>query len=549
MLVAFAAIMLATLLAALDQTIVATALPQIAADLKGFEHLSWVVTAYLLASTVTVPLYGKLSDLYGRRRLFVVSISLFLAGSALCGFAQDMTQLIAFRALQGLGAGGLLPLSQAAIADLFSPRERGRYQGYIGSVWATAAVAGPAARRHAHRHRLLALDLLDQPPAGRLRARGRDAHDAPRRPHARAPDRLAGSGRAERRRLVRSCSPARGRGPTSPGRPHRCSRAFAIGALSIVVFLVVERRAPEPLLPLTLFRGRTFAVSTSAALAIGAVLFGVTIYVPVYMQGVLGASATSSGVVLIPLTFGWVAASFTSGQLISKTGRYRVYPLLGSSLVLAGCLLLTLLDADTSRRRSASAYLVVIGVGMGCMFQTFVIATQNRVDPGDLGVATAAIQFFRSMGGSLAVAILGALLIARLPIEHRPEPAHLRRRAGPRRRPRGAQRRHARRLRRVRPARGRDPRAGVPAAGARVAHQAPLRRSCTFRCPIVGEEMRTLAGCLSGRRRRRARFPSGLPRRNPPKRRPRRRPAAPWASARSSRCSRERATPRSPRCW
>src|SRR6187399_2373310 len=142
-LVAFAAIMLATLLAALDQTIVATALPQIAADLKGFEHLSWVVTAYLLASTVTVPLYGKLSDLYGRRRLFVVSISLFLAGSALCGFAQDMTQLIAFRALQGLGAGGLLPLSQAAIADLFSPRERGRYQGYIGSVWATAAVAGP----------------------------------------------------------------------------------------------------------------------------------------------------------------------------------------------------------------------------------------------------------------------------------------------------------------------------------------------------------------------------------------------------------------------
>jgi MFS family permease len=190
--------------------------------------------------------------------------------------------------------------------------------------------------------------------------------------------------------------------------------AFAIGAVSIVVFLVVERRAPEPPLPLTLFRSRTFAVPTSAALAIGAVLFGITIYVPVYMQGVLGASATSSGVVLIPLTFGWVAASFTSGQLISKTGRYRIYPLLGSSLVLAGCLLLTLLDVDTSQAL-ASAYLVVIGVGMGCMFQTFVIATQNRVDPADLGVATAAIQFFRSMGGSLAVAILGALLIARLP--------------------------------------------------------------------------------------------------------------------------------------
>ena len=182
------------------------------------------------------------------------------------------------------------------------------------------------------------------------------------------------------------------------------------------------------------------------------------------MQGVLGASATSSGVVLIPLTFGWVAASFTSGQLISKTGRYRVYPLLGSSLVLAGCLLLTLLDADTSQAL-ASAYLVVIGVGMGCMFQTFVIATQNRVDPADLGVATAAIQFFRSMGGSIAVAILGALLIARLPGGHRPEPAtaaHGRPEAA-----RGAQRRHARGVRGGRPARGRDPRAGVPAAGAR----------------------------------------------------------------------------------
>lgn len=412
-LVAFAAVMLATLLAALDQTIVATALPQIAADLQGFEHLSWVVTAYLLASTVTVPLYGKLSDLYGRRRLFVVSISVFLVGSALCGLAQDMNQLIAFRALQGIGAGGLLPLSQAAIADLFSPRERGRYQGYIGSVWATAAVAGPllggtltdtVSWRWIFWLNLplaafaLVVVMRTMRPGGRTREHTIDWLGAA----------VLSVGVSA---ILLACAWA---GTDYAWTSVPVLGGFVLGLVSIAVFLVVERRAAEPLLPLALFRGRTFTVSTSAALAIGAVLFGITIYVPVYMQGVLGASATSSGVVLIPLTFGWVVASFTSGQLISRTGRYRVFPLLGSACVLAGCILLTLLDVDTSSAL-ASAYLVVIGVGMGLMFQTFVIATQNRVDASDLGVATAAIQFFRSMGGSVAVAVLGALLIARLP--------------------------------------------------------------------------------------------------------------------------------------
>ncbi|RKQ92066.1 EmrB/QacA subfamily drug resistance transporter [Solirubrobacter pauli] len=412
-LVAFAAIMLATLLAALDQTIVATALPQIAADLQGFEHLSWVVTAYLLASTVTVPLYGKLSDLYGRRQLFVVSISVFLVGSLLCGVAQDMTQLIAFRALQGLGAGGLLPLSQAAIADLFSPRERGRYQGYIGSVWATAAVVGP----------LLGGTLTDTVSwrwifwinlplaAFALVVVMRTMHAGGRTREHRidwAGAALLSVGVAA---ILLACAWA---GTDYAWTSPQVLAAFVVGAVAILAFGFVERRAGEPLLPLTLFRKRTFAVSTLAALGIGAVLFGITIYVPVYMQGVLGASATSSGVVLIPLTLGWVVASFTSGQLISRTGRYRIYPLIGSTTVLAGTLLLTTLDVDTSRTL-ASAYLVVIGVGMGLMFQTFVIATQNRVDVADLGVATAAIQFFRSMGGSLAVAVLGALLIARLP--------------------------------------------------------------------------------------------------------------------------------------
>ncbi len=398
-LVAFGAIMLATLLAALDQTIVATALPQIADDLNGFRNLSWVVTAYLLTTTVTVPLYGKLSDLYGRRRLFVVSISIFLLGSALCGLAQSMGQLIAFRALQGVGAGGLIPLSQAAIADLFSPRERGRYQGYIGAMWATAAVAGPllgGTLTDAASWRWIFLINL---PLGALALIV----------------------------VVRTM-----RMPTEV-REHSIDYVGAVllivgvtaillasswavavlGVAALVAFAVNERRVTEPLLPLRLFRIRTFTVSTLAALLIGGVLFGITIYVPVYVQRVLGASATSSGVILIPLSFGWVLASFASGQLISKTGRYRVYPILGAALVLAGCILLALLDEHSSQV-IVTLDLTIVGLGMGTMFQVYVIATQNRVEMSEIGVATAAIQFFRSMGGSLAVAGLGALLTARL---------------------------------------------------------------------------------------------------------------------------------------
>ncbi len=410
-LIAFSAIMLATLLAALDQTIVATALPEIAADLNGFDDLSWVVTAYLLSTTVTVPLYGKLSDLYGRRRLFVVSISIFLLGSALCGAAQSMGELIAFRALQGVGAGGLIPLSQAAVADLFSPRERGRYQGYIGAMWATAAVAGPLAGGTLTDSVSWRWIFFINLPLGILALAV--VVKTMRLPFVPREHTIDYRGAALLSVGVTGALLACAWGGTT----YAWNSAEVIGAavvavLALAAFAYTERRAPEPLLPLRLFRMKTFAVSTSASLLIGAVLFGVTIYVPVYTQGVLGSSATSSGVILIPLSLGWVVASIVSGQLVARTGRYRVFPLIGSVLVLAGSLLLTQLGEDSSRT-AVSGCLVVIGLGMGTMFQTFVIATQNRVEFSELGVATAAIQFGRSMGGSIAVAALGALLVSK----------------------------------------------------------------------------------------------------------------------------------------
>src|SRR4051812_34199818 len=407
-LVAFSAIMLATLLAALDQTIVATALPRIVADLHGFKDLSWVVTAYLLTTTVTVPLYGKLSDLYGRRRMFVISISIFLLGSALCGTAQSMGELIAFRALQGVGAGGLIPLAQAAVADLFSPRERGRYQGYIGSMWATAAVAGP----------LLGGTLTDAAswrwiffinlPLGAIAlvvvVR---TMRAPAEVRQHRVDWLGAAVLSVAIGCVLlACTWG---GTTYPwGSPEVLLTGIG-GLVLAVVFVAIERRVAEPLLPLALFRDRIFSVSTAGGFVVGAIIFAVSIYVPVFSQGVQQISATSSGVVLIPFSLGWVAAATVTGQLISRTGRYRLFPIVGGVFILAGLVLLALLDAGSSPG-SIAAILVVTGIGMGMTFQPYIIATQNAVKVSNLGIATATVQFFRSMGGSLAVAALGTLL-------------------------------------------------------------------------------------------------------------------------------------------
>jgi EmrB/QacA subfamily drug resistance transporter len=414
-LVTFGAIMLATLLAALDQTIVATALPKIVSDLNGFEHLSWVVTAYLVTSTVTVPLYGKLSDLYGRRRLFLVAITVFLIGSALCGAAQSMGQLIAFRALQGVGAGGLIPLSQAAIADLFPPRERGRYQGYISGMWAIAAVAGPllggTLSDHASWRWIFYINL----PLG-LIALAVVMRTMPKQSETRA-HRIDYLGAALLSGAITAILLATVWGGTSyPWDSWQVIGTGAAGIVLAIAFGFWERRAPEPLLPLELFKNRIVAVSCSAGLVIGALLFAVTIYAPVFMQDVLGSSATNSGALLIPLSAGWVVSSVIVGQRVARTGRYKIWPIIGSTLVLLGFVLLSTLGTG-STLALVSGYLVLVGIGMGVMYQIYIIASQNAVPPNQIGVVTGQLNFFRSMGGSFAVAGLGALLTDRLGVE------------------------------------------------------------------------------------------------------------------------------------
>ena len=408
----FSGAMLGLLLAALDQTIVATALPRIVADLHGLNHLSWVVTAYLLTSTVTVPLYGRLSDLYGRKRLFLIAISLFLVGSALCGAAQTMNELVAFRALQGLGAGGLIPLTFAVIGDLFSPRERGRFQGLTGAVWGVAAVAGP----------LLGGVLTDSVswrwifyinlPLGALAlvVIAVTMHlPFQRREHVID---YAGALLLSGGAVVLLLAAVWGGQQYAWGSPAIVG-LLAGGTALLVAFLAVELRAADPILPLALFLNSIFSVANTAAVFIGAVLFGALIYIPLFVQGVSGGSATNSGVVLIPLSFGWVATSVLSGQLISRSGRYRVFPIAGSVFLVVGFWLLTRLDVHTSSL-TTTADLLVIGLGLGLMYQTYVLAVQNAVSPSDMGIATASVPFFRSIGATFAVAALGSILTTRL---------------------------------------------------------------------------------------------------------------------------------------
>ena len=408
----FAGLVLVLLLAALDSTIVATALPTIVGELGGLTHLSWVVTAYLLAQTVVTPLYGKLGDLYGRKRVLQVAIVIFLAGSALCGLSRSLTQLIVFRAIQGLGGGGLIVSTQAAIADVVPPRERGRYQGIFGSVFGLASIAGPLLGGFFTTHLSWRWIFYINLPLGGLALAVLGATlpvDASRGRRS-----IDWSGATLLAGALAGIVLFADLGGTVLPWDSAALLAFGVGSLLLLTaFVLVERRAAEPVLPLRLFANPVFRVASAIGLIVGLALFGSVTYLPFFLQVVKGSSPTSSGLELLPMMGGMLVTSTLSGHLISSRGRYKIFPMLGTGVATAGLALLSRVGADTTRL-VISLDLLVIGLGLGMVMQVLVLVVQNAVSYEDLGVATGGATLFRFIGGSLGTAVLGAIFSNRL---------------------------------------------------------------------------------------------------------------------------------------
>ncbi|MEU1570835.1 MFS transporter [Streptomyces collinus] len=411
-LVSIGALLLGMLLAALDQTIVSTALPTIVSDLGGLDHLSWVVTAYLLAATAATPLWGKLGDQYGRKRLFQTAIVIFLVGSALCGAAQDMAQLIAFRALQGLGGGGLIVLSMAIVGDLVSPRERGRYQGLFGAVFGATSVLGPLLGGLFTQHLSWRWVFYVNLPVGvvALAVIAAVLH-LPRTARRHVIDYLGTfliAAVATCLVLVASLG-----GATWAWGSWQVVGLAVLGVVLAIAFVAVERRAAEPVLPLKLFRVRTFTLAAVISFVVGFAMFGAMTYLPTFLQVVQGISPTMSGVHMLPMVLGLLLASTASGQIVSRTGRWKVFPIAGTGVTTLGLLLLHQLDEDSSTAE-LSGFFFVFGLGLGLVMQVLVLIVQNAVPYEDLGVATSGATFFRSIGASFGVAVFGTIFAGRL---------------------------------------------------------------------------------------------------------------------------------------
>ncbi|WP_243844343.1 MDR family MFS transporter [Salinibacterium sp. ZJ454] len=409
----FLGLILAVLLAALDQTIVATALPTIVGDLNGLQHISWVITAYILAATIGLPIYGKLGDLFGRKYVFLFAIGVFLLGSVLSGLAQDMTQLIAFRALQGIGGGGLFIGAQAILGDVVSPRDRGRYMGLIGGAFGVASVSGP----------LLGGFITDNwdwrwifyinLPIGALAIAVIMTSLHTPRPEPRRV-RLDYAGTV----LLAVASTAIILLTSWGGMTYAWNSPVIIGLgatalVAAVLFVLVERRAAEPIMPLALFRNRNFTLSTLIGMAVGIAMFSTIAYLPTFLQMVNGVSATASGLMMLPMTAGMLIASIGTGQLISRTGRYKVYPIIGPVILATGLLLLSRISDSTPYWFTALGMLV-IGLGVGCMMQNLVLIVQNSLPRAVMGTGTSTTNYFRQIAATFGISLFGSIFISRL---------------------------------------------------------------------------------------------------------------------------------------